>query len=418
VSWARAAVILLAVGVGAAALLALAARAPAELRTAEPGPDARDPSLGARFGDEQIARHGAYRRAAYAGLGLGLVVQVAALVVLAGGPFAAVADALERSGTHWLLRHSLVAVLVLAVLLLVTMPLAYVGFEIGHAWGLSTQSVPGWLLDRARGLLVGGVVAALSALAFFGAVRVQPRWWWVWGWIAFSALTVLIAFVWPLVVAPLFNRFEPLEPGSLRRRVTALAESSGLKIGEVFVVDASRRSTVENAYVAGLGGSKRLVLFDTLLTGGDEDEAAFVVAHELGHEMENHVVKNVALTIGGLFVGFAVLAWLAARPGVLQWAGIGGIGDVRALPLLLLFAIATNTVSLPVENAISRRFEARADAIALELTDDPATAVRVFRRLAFSNLADLRPPRIAVWTLFTHPPIPERIQSALTVNAP
>jgi STE24 endopeptidase len=418
VSWTRAAVIVAVAGFGAAAILALVSRAPSELRTAEPGPGARDPDEGARFTDEQIARHGAYRRAAYAGWGLGLMVQVVTLVALARGPVASVAGGLERTGAHWVVRHVLVALMVLTIMVVVTMPLAYVGFEIGHAWGLSTQSVPGWIADRARGLLVGGVLAALSAVVFFGVVRWQPRLWWVWGWLAFSILTVLIAYVWPVLVAPLFNRFEPLHEGSLRRRVTALVDAAGVGVGDVLVVDASKRSRAENAYVAGIGTSKRLVLFDTLIAGGDEDEAAFVVAHELGHQVENHVLKNVLLSIGGLFVGFVVLAWLADRPDMVEWAGVSGIGDLRALPLLLLFAIAANTISLPVENAISRHFEARADAIALELTRDPDTAVTVFRRLAFSNLADLRPPAVAVWTLFSHPPIADRIQSARTVDAP
>jgi STE24 endopeptidase len=417
-TWGRAAALLVGFALGAALLFAAASRAPARVRAAEPGPGALDPELGNRFSDEQIARSGAYRRGAYAGWAIGLVLQVATLIVLARGPVASAASALERWNLHWLVRHTAVALLVVGMLLLATAPLGYVGLRNGHAWGLSTQGTVGWIADRARAFLIAGVVAALAAAAFFGAVRLQPRSWWLWAWLAFSALTVLLAFVWPLVVAPLFNRFDPLEPGPLRRRVIALADAAGIHVGGVFVVDASKRSTVENAYVAGWGGSRRLVLYDTLVEGFDEDEAAFVVAHELGHQAENHVLKNVVVTIAGMFVGFAVLALIASRPGVWSWAGAAGIGDVRALPLLLLLAIGANTITLPIENAISRRFEARADAIALDLTDAPETAVGVFRRLAFSNLSDLRPPSIAVWALFTHPPIRERIVSALEHRAP
>jgi STE24 endopeptidase len=216
-----------------------------------------------------------------------------------------------------------------------------------------------------------------------------------------------------VAVAPLFNKFEPLEPGRLRDRVVALAQSADVDVGEVFVVDASKRSTMENAYVAGLGNSKQLVLYDTLVRAGNDDETAFIVAHELGHQIEQHVVKNVLLTTSGLLVGFAVLAWLAGRPGVWAWAGADGIGDVRAIPILLLFAIGANVVVLPIESAIARSFERRADQIALRLTDDRDTAVRVFRRLAFSNLSDLKPPSAAVWALFSHPPIDDRIRLAL-----
>jgi STE24 endopeptidase len=417
-TWSRAGFILAVVGLGAALLFALASRTPAHIRGDEPGPGARDPELGASFTDEQIARHGAYRRGVYAGVALGLIVQVVCLVVLARGPIAVLATALERRGVHWLLRHALIALVVLGIILLITMPLGYVGFVNEHAWGRSTQDVTGWIGDRMRAFAVGGVVAMLAALLFFASVRWAPRWWWVWGWVAFSVLSVFLAFLWPILVAPLFNRFEPLPPGSLRARVTELADRAGVEVGEVLVVDASRRSTVENAYVAGLGTSKRLVLFDTLVDDGNEDESAFVVAHELGHQVENHVLKNVVLRIGGLLVGFLVLAWLAHRAGVWSWAGAYGIGDVRALPLLLLFAIGANLISLPVDNAISRRFEARADQVAFELTQDRATAVGLFRRLAFSNLADLRPPAPAVWALFTHPPIAQRIGAAQAGPSP
>ncbi|MDQ4027021.1 MAG: M48 family metalloprotease, partial [Actinomycetota bacterium] len=214
-----------------------------------------------------------------------------------------------------------------------------------------------------------------------------------------------------------FNKFQPLEDGRLRDRVVALAHSADVNVGEVFVIDASKRSTTENAYVAGLGNSKQLVLYDTLVRAGDDRETAFVVAHELGHQVERHVVKNVLLTTCGLFVGFAVLAWFAGRAGVWAWGGADGIGDVRALPILLIFALGASLVVLPIESAISRSFERRADQIALRLTHDTETAVRVFRRLAFSNLSDLRPPAPAVWALFSHPPVADRIKLVLADGA-
>jgi STE24 endopeptidase len=157
-----------------------------------------------------------------------------------------------------------------------------------------------------------------------------------------------------------------------------------------------------------------MVLYDTLIRSGSPRETEFVAAHELGHAAENHVLKGVALSSVGLLAGFGMLAFVAARAAPWRWAGAEGIADLRAIPLLLLFLAVASLVALPVENAVSRRFEARADRIAIELTGDPDTAVRSFRRLAFSNLADLRPPRPAVWLLYTHPPIPDRIRAALT----
>lgn len=411
--------ILAVLSLAAAVLLALLSRTPAQIRTATPGPDATVPARGAEFSDAHVARHGAFQKARYGALVLSLMLHVATLVVLARGPLSRLVDLFERAPGGWWSTAALSAVTLIVVLALVALPLAFVrGYVIQHAWGLSTQSWVAWFIDRGRGLAVSSVIGVIAAIAFFGVIRWQPRTWWVLGWLAFAGLSALLAYLWPVVIAPLFNKFEPLEGGRLRDRVVALAQSADVDVGEVFVVDASKRSTTENAYVAGIGNSKQLVLYDTLVRAGDDDETAFVVAHELGHQVERHVVKNVLLTTCGLFVGFAVLAWLAGRPGVWSWGGADGVDDVRALPILLLFALGANVVALPIESAISRSFERRADQIALRLTDDRDTAVRVFRRLAFSNLSDLRPPAAAVWALFSHPPVADRIKVALAHDAP
>ncbi|HEX2052075.1 MAG TPA: M48 family metallopeptidase [Actinomycetota bacterium] len=409
----KAAALVAVVAVASAAVVALASRAPASLRRAEPGDGATDPSLGASFSDEQVARHGAYRGPSYLALGLSVAVEATVLVVLARGPMARAVAALERLPGGVVVHAALAGVLVALVLALAAVPLGFVrGFVVERAWGLSTQDLAGWLSDRARGAAVGAVVSAIAAVAFFAVARAWPRAWWIVGWVAFSALTALLVYLAPVVVAPLFNRFTPLEQGPLRARVVALARDAGVDVGDVLVADASRRTTAENAYVAGLWGTKRMVLYDTLVDAGDRRETEFVVAHELGHAAENHVAKNVAAASATLLVAFGALGWLATRRGPWAWAGASGVADLRAIPVLLLFALAGTLLAMPLENWVSRRFEARADTIAIELTGDPDTAVRVFRRLAFANLADLRPPPAAVWALYTHPPIPDRIRAA------
>jgi STE24 endopeptidase len=414
VSTTRAVLVLAALALASAGLLAIASRAPASLRNMRPGPGATDPSLGASFDDEMIERHGAFRRTAYASLILSIVVQIAALLILARGPIGRLVDAVGGLRGGWAVHALVVGGATAIMLTLVLLPLGFVqGYVVQHAWGLSTQDVGGWLLDRARSGAVRAVMGGVAAVAFFGVARWQPRTWWLLGWGVFTALTAALTFLWPVVVAPLFNRFTPVEDGPLRNRVLGLAREAGVTVGEVFVIDASRRSTIENAYVAGLGSSKRIVLFDTLVSSGDIDETAFIVAHELGHQVENHVVKSVALTSAGLLIGFGVLYALGRAGGIWAWAGAGGVSDLRAVPLLLLFVLVANLLSLPVENTISRAHEARADEIAVELTHDPDTGVSVFRRLAFANLADLRPAPMVVWALFSHPPIPERIRSLL-----
>jgi STE24 endopeptidase len=406
-------IFVLFVAVVCAVIVGTVARTPTEVRVAEPDPNATDPDNGAAFSDEQIARHGAYRGPLYLALAFGLAVEIVALVALARGPYRTV---LERLPGPWFVQAALAGVLLGVVLWLVALPIAYVrGYSIPQAWGLSTQDTMGWLSDQLKGAGISAVMSAIAVMAFIGIQRWQPRWWWLIGWVVFSALTALLTFIFPIVIAPLFNKFTPVDE-ALATRVRQLASRAGVEVDQVLVSDASRRTTQENAYVAGLGATKRVVLDDTLLAAGDERETMFVVAHELGHEAESHLLKFVVVSTVGLFIAFGVLAWLGSIDALWRWAGATGPGDLRALPLVALIAVALGVLGTPLQSTLSRNFEARADEIALELTEDPDTAVRAFRRLAFANLADLDPHPVAVALLYTHPPIPERIRSAVAGN--
>lgn len=402
-----------------ATLVGLVSRTPASVRLREPGPGATEPSLGAEFSDADVARHGAYRGPLYLAFVIGAAVQLLTLLVVARagggrpGLMGRLVDRLDGVPGGWPVHAALAAVALTLLLTLVGLPLSFVrGYAIQHAWDLSTQDVGGWLSDVVRGALVSAVTLAISAVAFFGLVRWRPGSWWLWGWGAFTILTAVLVFLYPVVIAPLFYRFTPLEDAALAARIKSMASDAGVAVDEVLVADASRRTTSENAYVAGLGSTRRMVVYDTLLDSGDEDETLFIVAHELGHQSHNHVVRNIVVASVGLFAGFAVLALLAGRGALWSWAGAGGVSDVRALPLLAAFVLIAGLVMLPAQNAVSRRFEAQADRAAIELTGDSDTATRTFRRLAFSNIADLRPPGIAVAILYTHPPIADRITAS------
>jgi STE24 endopeptidase len=397
-----------------AGLVAFVSRTPASIRLSKPPPSAAAASNGARFTPAEIARSGDFQGPAYLSTALYLAISIVTLLWLARGPVRWMVDRVGHIPGGWPVRTLVVAAVVTVILTAATLPLGYVGFRINQAWGLSTQGFGGWLSDQSRALLVTAVTSAVTAVVFFGLVRWQPRSWWLWGWAAFSLLTVLITFLYPVVITPLFNKFTPLHDPALVAKVHRLAADAGVDITQVLVSDASKRTTAENAYVAGLGESKQLVVYDTLLKQQNPKETEFIIAHELGHEQKNHVLKGVAVAALGLFVAFAVLQWLAGRASFWQWGGAAGIGDLRALPLLLLFATIATVVTLPIQNAVSRYFESQADSVAIQLTHDPAPAVAAFRRLAFSNLSDLRPPRAAVWLLFTHPPIADRIQAILS----
>ena len=408
---ARAIVLIVVLSLATAGVVAWLSRAPASLRDAEADPAATDPARGAEFTEVQIARGDAFRKPGYLSFALGTLLQLAVLLLLARGPMESLVNTLRRVPGGWPVHALLAAAALAAIVALATLPLSFVrGYVVAHDWGLSTQDVGGWLTDQGRSLLVTGATLSVGAVAFYGAVRWRPGSWWLWGWGAFTLLTVTLAYLYPVIIAPLFFNFTTLEDRELTREIKAMAAEAGIEVDRVLVADASRRTTSENAYMAGFGATRQVVVYDTLLEAGTSAETRFIVAHELGHQRGNHVLKNVALSSLALLGSFALLAWIAAGGMPWSWAGAQGVGDLRGLPLLAAFALVAGLVLLPAENLVSRTFEREADETARELTDDAQTAIRTFRRLAFANLADLDPPALAVWTLYTHPPITERIE--------
>lgn len=395
-------------------VVAVVSRTPEAIRLDRPPPSASDPSLGDTFTAREIARNGRFRAPTYLAFAFSALIEISVLALLAVGPWRPLITSVRRLPGGWPLHAIVAAVAVTIVLTVAMLPLgAVTGFFMGRAWGLSTQSFLGWLSDQAKALLVAAVIAAVVAVAFFGVVRWQPRLWWLFGWAALSLIVILVTYAYPVVISPLFNKFTPLQDRALKQRITQLADEAGIHLQDVLVADASRRTTAENAYVAGFGSSKRLVVYDTLLASEREDAILFVVAHELGHQRSNDVLKGTLLAIAGLFVGFALLAWFGSRGWLWRWAGATWPGDLRAMPVLVLFAVVANLLALPVTNTISRHLEANADATALHLTHDPAGGVRLFRQLAFTNLSDLDPNPVAVAVLFTHPATRQRIDALL-----
>jgi STE24 endopeptidase len=241
--------------------------------------------------------------------------------------------------------------------------------------------------------------------------RRAPQTWWAWAAGAVAALVVVVSFAYPVVVEPVFNRFSPLPAGELRDDLLALAAADGVPVDDVLVADASRRTTALNAYVSGFSGTRRIVVYDTLLRA-PPDEVALVVAHELGHAQERDVL--VGTLLGALGAAAAVCALFL----VLSWApllgrsGATGAGDPRVVPLLLALVAVGGLLVGPLSNLVSRRIETRADVHALELTRAPEVFVETQKRLARTNLSDLDPHPVAYALFATHPSTTERIALA------
>jgi STE24 endopeptidase len=313
----------------------------------------------------------------------------------------------------WWGRAFLFPILVLGTLTLLRLPLS---FWRGHLrerrWGFSTQTAGGWLLDRAKGFAVAAVLSAVAVLAFVALARALPGAWPAAAAPGAALLVLALGFAGPIVLEPLFNRFRPLGDPALAGQLRALAESAGVPVRDVLVADASRRTRRENAYVSGLGGTRRIVLFDNLLDASEPRQIRLVVAHEFGHRRAGHVERGTLLAMAGSAAVVLVLWGLLSWPALLEAIGASGPGDPRVAPFLFLVVGVFEIIGLPLGAALSRRWEREADRSSLELTRDPEAFESAHRRLARANLADLEPPRAVYGLLFSHPTPPERIAAA------
>lgn len=349
-----------------------------------------------------------------------LINALALLFLLESRASARLREFAERRSRSPLLRAYVHVPLLLLAYGLLTLPLSfYATFLLPRQYGLSTQTLGRWVLDGVKGFALSATILPPVAALLLWIVRRSEGgrgWpWWVLFWLASIPLTIFLVFVSPLVIDPLFNRFRPLQNERLRQRITALAERAGIERSRVFEVDASRRTRTVNAYVTGIGGSARIVLWDTLLRRLEEREVLVVTAHEIGHYVERHVVIGLLLgilgSLGALFVGDRLArAWLARRGAA--W-GVRGLDDPAALPALVLALSLLGFFSSPVESAISRTLERRADRFALELTGDGRAAASAFVKLSEFNLSHPSPPAFIEFWLFSHPPLEERIRTAL-----
>jgi STE24 endopeptidase len=227
-------------------------------------------------------------------------------------------------------------------------------------------------------------------------------------------LVLVLSFVAPVLLEPIFNRFAPLSDREMANDLRALADRAEVPVREVLVADASRRTTKENAYVSGLGKTRRVVLYDTLVARGEPRQVGLVVAHELGHRRYRHVMKGTLLAMLGMAGGVLSLWALLESHAVLRAVGAVSAGDPRVVPFVLLVAGGLQTLAMPFESALSRRWETEADRFSLELTGDLPTFEESFRSLAKANLSDLDPPRALYLLAFSHPTPAERIANGRT----
>ncbi|WP_433794148.1 M48 family metallopeptidase [Actinoplanes sp. CA-252034] len=363
---------------------------------------------------DQVARsrafHAELRPASYGGMVLGLLVALALgltplgarLIELAGRPF----------GDHWLARAVLGGLAVALVAEVISLPLAAWRHTVVARFGISTQTWGGWSVDLLKSFGVGAVLGAIVLAGFFTVTHFAPRWWWAIGAAGAAGLVVLLSFVLPVVVEPVFNRFTPMADGPLRAELLALAERDGVPVKDVLVADASRRTRAVNAYVSGLGPTRRIVVYDTMLTEATPGEIVSVAAHELGHAKDQDVLTGTVLGALGAAIAVVALYLLGSWQWLLRLAGVDSIAEPRAIGLLLAVTTVAGLISGPAQSFVSRRVEARADTHALTLTGDAVTFEAMQRRLGTVNLSDPDPPSWEHAMFASHPSTVQRMAAA------
>jgi STE24 endopeptidase len=352
------------------------------------------------FSDSQIERARDYRGTQLALYGGVLVVQLGMLALLVARPPARLRGPFRRPIVAGGIAGASLSIAVSAVAL----PLKIVARERAKDVGLVTQSWSGYARDTAVSWTIGAIVAGAGAAAALGLIRRFPRRWWVPGSVLVVAFGAVSIYAGPVVLDPLFNTFKPLPPGRARSDVLELARRAHVDVGQVYEVDASRRTTAANAYVTGLGKTKRVVLYDTLLENFSRDELRLVVAHELGH------VRHRDVPNGLLYLAIVTPFGLFAVARLTERLAPGGVrAEPAVLPALVLSIAIVATATMTISNQLSRKVEARADSFALGLTGEPKPFISFEQRIALRNLADPDPPAWQTLLLATHPPTLDRI---------
>ena len=312
--------------------------------------------------------------------------------------------------------HSALVVVIYVTLLsllneIVSIPLSfYSGFLIERRYGLSNQTLRGWLLDELKGLAVGLVLGGLAASIIYFFIRRSSDMWWLPAGAIFALLIVGLANLGPVLLLPLFYTVKPLDREALRARLMALADRASARVLGVYEWGLAAKTKKANAALTGIAGTRRILVSDTMLADYSEDEIEVVLAHELAHHVHGDIWKGLifesGLILAGFFASARVLsAWVSSLE-------LTGPADIAGLPLLLLTAGAVSLVMLPAAHAMSRHYERQADRFALKLTRNPTAFISAMRRLAAQNLAEEHPSKLVEWLFYSHPPIRERVAAA------
>ena len=287
----------------------------------------------------------------------------------------------------------------------------YYGFRLEHRYKLSNQRLRSWLWDEVKGFLLAVILGGMLVELLYFIIRQFPEHWWVLAWFGFLAVTVLLAQLAPVVLFPIFYKFEPLQNEELKARLIRLGERAGTRVRGVYKWQLSEKSKKANAALTGLGNTRRIILADTLIDNYSAEEIEAVLAHELGHHVHKHIVKGIAVQAVVTFIGFWAANWVLQYASD-RWHIFEQLSDFANLPLVALTFVVLSFILMPAMNAFSRYNEREADRYAFKniATVDPF--ISSMNKLAQQNMAERTPSRWVEWWFHSHPAIARRVAAA------
>ena len=315
--------------------------------------------------------------------------------------------------------EALVLFLVVVLLGILSLPFDWWGtFRLEERFGFNKSTQKLWIVDKLKGLVIGLVIGyPLLALLIY-LVESAGNFWWVWGFVVLFLFQLVMVVVYPMFIMPLFNKMEPLEEGELKERLFGLADRTGFKARTILVMDGSKRSGHSNAFFAGFGRFRRIVLFDTLIEQMSNEELEAVLAHEIGHYKKGHIPRMILLSGLLTFGMFALLGWLANGIWFAKAFQFSADAAAHFVPVLLLFMLLKELLTFwlsPLSSLLSRKHEYEADAFARDAMNSAAPLVKALRKLHKENLSNLTPHPVYSRFYYSHPTLLER-ESALNAN--
>jgi STE24 endopeptidase len=292
----------------------------------------------------------------------------------------------------------------------------YQTFIIEERFGFNQSSGRVWLADQIKSGLLSLVLLILVLSLLLGIIRLSPGYWWVWGFLSLSAFQLLLTILFPVLIAPLFNKFIPIQDEVLGEKIKQMMEKAAIPIKGIFQMDAGKRSRHTNAYFTGLGRTKRIVLYDTLIQNHPHQEILAVLAHEAGHFKKRHILKQFLLMETGLFFFFYLFSCILDWPLLYTTFGFQVPRVYAGLLLIGVMIQKAGFFLMPFPMALSRRFENEADAFAVMLMQSAESMITGLKRLAADNLSNLFPHPCYVLFHYSHPPLLERVESLQSLS--